>query len=114
MAAAPHDAAPHDAARPDLGDQAYFHGLGAGRFRPTHHAQGAWNADEQHLSPVAGLLAHSLQCHDPRPDLQLARIGYDVLGGIPMTELTVQVRAARPGRTIELLEAVARAGERTV
>jgi hypothetical protein len=55
-----------------------------------------------------------IERHDPRPDLQLARISYDILGLIPLREGAVSVRTLRPGRTIELVEAVLEIAGRTV
>lgn len=93
---------------------AYYERLDAERFEPTIHVQGAWNDHEQHMAPVSGLLAHALERHAPRADLVLARITYEILGLIPLEPTTVRVRTVRPGRTIELLEAVASAGGRDV
>ncbi|MFZ0160243.1 MAG: thioesterase family protein [Kineosporiaceae bacterium] len=92
----------------------YYERVGEDRYRPTRHVQGAWNDHEQHLAPVVGLLAHVVQRHDPRPDLQTARISYDVLGLIPLQESVVVVRTLRPGRTIELVEAALEVAGRTV
>jgi len=93
---------------------AYYQRLDAERFQPTAHVQGAWNDHEQHMAPVSGLLAHALERHEPRPDLVMARVGYEILGLIPLQPTTVRVRTVRPGRTIELLEAVASVGGRDV
>src|SRR5689334_16512006 len=65
------------------------------------------------MSPVAGLLAHAVERHDPRPDLQLGRISYDILGLIPLADSVVRTRTLRPGRTVELVEATLTAGGRT-
>ena len=92
----------------------YFIALGQGRYRPTEHAQGAWSPQEQHMAPVSGLLVHALERHDPRPDLQWSRISFDILGMIHHDTTTVTTRTLRPGRTIELVEAVASAGGRDV
>ena len=86
---------------------AYYQRLDVDRFQPTSHAHGAWNEGEQHMAPVSGLLAHALTRHEPRPDLALARVTYEILGLIPLAPTAVRVRTVRPGRTIELLEAVA-------
>lgn len=75
------------------------------RFEPSGHVQGAWRDDEQHMAPVSGLLAHCLLSHRPRPELQLCRISYDILGVIGAAETTVSVRTLRAGRTIELVAA---------
>lgn len=93
---------------------AYYQRLDAERFQPTVHAQGAWNDHEQHMAPVSGLVAHALERHEPRPDLVMARVNYEILGLIPLEPTTLRVRTLRPGRTIELLEAVASVGGRDV
>ena len=115
-----------DATRPDavglaalprvgrVSGDVYYEELGEGRYRPTIHVQGAWNDDEQHMSPVAGLLAHAVEVHDPRPELQLSRITYDILGFIPLAQSHVRVRTLRPGRTIELVEATMEVAGRDV
>ncbi|RJT96981.1 thioesterase family protein [Arthrobacter frigidicola] len=91
----------------------YYRSLGEGRYESTVHAQGAWNPGEQHMAPVAGLLVQNLLDCEPRPDLQLARVGFDILGMIPGGEFEISTRVLRPGRTIELLEAELRAQGRT-
>ncbi len=96
---------------------AYFERLGDHRFRATTHTGGAWRADEQHISPALGLLAHVVeQDRDARRDdrLALARLSYDILGVVPVAEVETAVRVLRPGRTIELVEASLTHGGRTV
>jgi hypothetical protein len=83
----------------------YYQSLGAGRFRSTIHAQGAWNEHEQHMSPAAGLMAESLERHEPRADMRMARLSYEILGLIPRGEFNIATTTLRPGRTIELLQA---------
>ncbi|GAB3285112.1 thioesterase family protein [Sinomonas notoginsengisoli] len=83
----------------------YYEDLGDGRYRSTIHAQGAWNAHEQHMAPASGILAHVLAQHEPRPDMRIARVSYEILGLIHAGEFEVRARTVRPGRTIELLEA---------
>ena len=50
---------------PDLipDDTAYYRRISADTFLPTLNTQGAWNAHEQHMAPVSGLLAHALTTH---------------------------------------------------
>lgn len=83
----------------------YYRDLGQGRFAATIHTQGAWNPREQHMAPVSGILAHSLEQFQPRDDLRMARISYDILGLIPDDEFEVVATMLRPGRTIELVQA---------
>ncbi|MBP9920186.1 MAG: thioesterase family protein, partial [Dermatophilaceae bacterium] len=66
------------------------------------------------MAPVSGLIAHAITRHEPRPEMQLARVTYEILGMIPALPTTVEVRTVRPGRTIELVEAVASVADRPV
>lgn len=75
-------------------------------YQPTNHAQGAWNEHEQHMAPATGLLTAELSAFKPQANLRIARISLDILGLIPLDDFTVTTRCIRPGRTIELIEAV--------
>ncbi len=101
---------------PDLPDHpsALYLRLDESTFQPTRHAQGAWNAHEQHMGPVSALVTECLMRHEPRPDLALARVTFEILGLLPAAPTRVEVRTVRPGRTIELVEATASAGGREV
>lgn len=57
------------------------------------------------MAPVAGLLTHCLERFEPREELRLARVSFDILGLIPAGEFTVELAMLRPGRTIELVQA---------
>mgnify|MGYP001554361048 CR=1 FL=1 len=48
----------------------YYYSRGDGRYESTVHAQGAWNPHEQHMAPVSGILAHSLELFRPRGYVQ--------------------------------------------
>ncbi|WP_257429024.1 thioesterase family protein [Nocardioides carbamazepini] len=73
-------------------------------FESTDAVQGPWGP-MQHGGAMAGLLARALDRCAPRPDTRLARITIELLGPVPITELRVHARIARPGRRIELLAA---------
>jgi len=93
----------------------YFERLGPHGFKPTHHASGAWRSDEQHFSPLGGLLVHAIErarAAEQRPELVLGRVSFDILGKIDLDEFEIQVETLRPGRTIELVEATAVIGQR--
>lgn len=88
---------------------AYFERLDVATFRATSAVQGAWNTSEQHIAPALGLIAHVIETdHTGRhgDGMQLTRVSYDILGVLPIEEVSVEVRVLRPGRTIELVEAV--------
>ncbi|GGY80327.1 thioesterase family protein [Streptomyces nitrosporeus] len=87
----------------------YYERVDEHRYRPTPHAGGAWDPGEQHFSPLGGLVVHALDQHlasRPGGALPVARISYDILGRLALDECEIRIEAVRPGRTIELLEAV--------
>lgn len=90
----------------------YYDRVSADTYQPTQHVQGAWNDHEQHMSPVAGLITHAIDQHQPRADVQLSRISFEILGLIPLAATTITVETIRPGRTIELIEATAMVQDR--
>ncbi|MFG3294173.1 thioesterase family protein [Streptomyces sp. NPDC048179] len=95
----------------------YFEAIDERRYKPTVHAGGAWDVDEQHFSPLGGLVVHALDRYraaGPDNGLLLSRISYDILGRLALDECEIEVATVRPGRTIELLEAVVRIAGRPV
>ncbi len=114
MSAVTTESTRHTEQGPDPSSGSYYTFLGDGAYEPTSHALGVWNPREQHMGPVSGLLAHAIDGHQPREDMQLARITYEILGMIPAEPSEVSVQTVRPGRTIELVEATLVAGGRPV
>lgn len=108
---APQNGASHRQPEPVLGS--YYRHLGGNRYESTIHAQGAWNEHEQHMAPVSGIMIHALEQFQPREDMRLVRINFDILGMIPSGEFTIETTVLRPGRTIELVQAELVAGGRT-
>ncbi|GAA1965599.1 thioesterase family protein [Catenulispora subtropica] len=95
----------------------YYQRIDEHRYKPTPHAGGAWDPGEQHFSPLGGLIVHALDQHraaHPGGDLLVSRISFDILGRLALDECEIRVEALRPGRTIELLEAVTLIGGRPV
>ncbi|QYJ05105.1 thioesterase family protein [Nocardioides panacisoli] len=87
---------------------AYFERTGDHAFTATTATGGAWQVDEQHIAPAMGLLTHLVE-EDRRArgrdDLVLGRLGFDILGPVPVAPVETSVRTVRPGRSIELVEA---------
>jgi Thioesterase-like superfamily len=98
-------------------DEAFYQELEPGRFRATEHTQGPWSDDAQHMGPPAALLTREFErCGsggDATARTSLVRLVFEVLGPVPIGELTVQATVERPGRTVELLSAELTAGGRT-
>jgi Thioesterase-like superfamily len=80
----------------------------------TSHTTGPWDARAQHGGPPSALLGRAIQRCEPRGDMIIARFTCEILGVIPVGEIRVRARLARPGRSVELLEAVASADGRDV
>ncbi|MGW3564409.1 thioesterase family protein [Streptomyces sp. NPDC000941] len=95
----------------------YYERIDEGRYKPTAHASGAWSTDEQHFSPLGGLVVHAMERHldsEARPGMLFSRLSFDILGRIALDECQISVETVRPGRTIELVEAAVTIAERTV
>ena len=89
----------------------YWRRTGERTFVPTEHVGGAWNEAEQHIAPAMGLLAHCVEVDRDgrRADAPaISRASYDILGPVPLEEVSVSVAVTRPGRTIELVRAEGR------
>lgn len=91
---------------------AFYVRRGEHRFVSTLHAQGAWQPGEQHLAPASGLVLAEVERCLPSDKL-ISRVSCDVLGVIHSGEFSIDVEVVRPGRSIELIEASMRHGDRT-
>jgi hypothetical protein len=76
------------------------------RFVPTQYTRGPWSPDHQHAGPPAALLARAVERAAGIEGGQCVRATFDILRPVPIAPLTIAVRALRPGRRIEQLEAV--------
>lgn len=86
---------------------------GDGVFRSTTWTTGPWGPDAQHAGPPAALLGRAIEATAPDA-AHVARVTCEILRPVPIEELTVQARVARPGRSVALIEAEARAGDEPV
>lgn len=96
---------------------AYFERLDHHRFLATDAVSGAWDVGHQHIAPALGLLVHAVELDRDRrrtDGLRVGRLSYDILGTVPVAEVDVAVRVLRAGRTIELVEATLRHGDRDI
>lgn len=91
---------------------AFYVRTGEHRFVSTLHAQGAWQPGEQHLAPASGLVLAEVERRLPG-DKRISRASFDVLGVIESGPFAIDVQMLRPGRSIELIQAQMRHGQRT-
>src|SRR5882757_11427333 len=96
----------------------FYEPLPGGGYRPTIHTEGAWQPGEQHMGPVSGLMVHVIEKfvaeHFGDDGLQIARLTFEILGMIPDHDMQIEVDVVRPGRSIQLLEAVLTIDERPI
>ncbi len=87
----------------------FYEPLGDGLFRSTEHTRGPWDQAFQHAGPPAALLGRAIERCEPREGFVLVRATFEILRAVPVAEVKVAARVARPGRSVEMLE-----GELTV
>ena len=83
----------------------FYEPLGDGRFNSTPHTRGPWDPAFQHAGPPSALLGRAIEQCEPRDGFVLARATFEILRAVPVAEVQVAARVARPGRSVELLEA---------
>ncbi|MGC1511322.1 MAG: thioesterase family protein, partial [Acidimicrobiales bacterium] len=84
---------------------------GVERVLPTDLARGPWDPDAQHGGPPAALLARCIERHEPEDTLFVSRVAVELLRPVPISLLTLTTRTIRPGKRVQLVETVMRAGE---
>ena len=89
-------------------DEPVFERTG-GRYVPTEHARGPWDAGALHGGAPAALLARAVERFQPADDLAVARLSYEFLRPVPMAPLELELAMLRPGRRVQLVGAGLRA-----
>lgn len=78
---------------------------------PTALTRGPWNPDHQHAGPPSALLAYAVEAAAGIERGRLARIAIDILRPVPLAPLTLEARVVRPGRRVELVQAILKAAD---
>ena len=91
---------------------AFYVPLGEGRFRSTDHTGGPWDPQLQHAGPPSALLTRAIEQHDGAWRGHIVRISVDILGPVPVAELSVETQTLRAGRSVELVQAELHSGDR--
>ncbi|MEI8082671.1 MAG: acyl-CoA thioesterase domain-containing protein, partial [Actinomycetes bacterium] len=78
-----------------------------GTYQPTAHTAGPWSPVLQHAGPPSALLARAVSRLGLGPPVaHLARVAIEVLAPVPVATLRVEARSVRPGRKVNLCEAL--------
>jgi Thioesterase-like superfamily len=75
-------------------------------FLSTEYTRGPWDPRYQHAGPPAALMARAIEHLDGGEDFSVSRFTVEVLRSIRVGPLTVQARIVRPGKRVQLAEAV--------
>ena len=78
-------------------------------FVATELSRGPWDAGSQHGGAPAALLMRAFERLPAAEGLVIARVTYELLRPAPLGELEVDAEVVRPGRRVQLAEAVLRA-----
>jgi hypothetical protein len=92
----------------------FYEQLDEATFASSPWTAGPWGPDKQHAGPPSALLARAIERFEPRDGHRLGRVSLDVLGAVPVAPLRIKVERLRSGRRLDLIEARAEAGGRTV
>jgi hypothetical protein len=76
---------------------------GSSTVTASSHTAGPWSVDAQHGGPPMALMAREAQRLGDGSRV-VARVTCDLLGPVPVAQLRVSARVARPGRSVELVE----------
>jgi hypothetical protein len=71
-------------------------------FVPSELTRGPWDPGAQHAGPPAALLGRAVEAEG----LQVGRVTVEILRPVPLAPLALTHRVVRPGRSVELVEAV--------
>jgi hypothetical protein len=94
--------------------ESFYEAVEPGVFRSTEHTVGPWSPADQHAGPPSALMVRAVEGVLPASGGRLSRVVVDLLGAVPVAELTVAARVLRPGRSVQLAEAELAAGGRPV
>jgi Thioesterase-like superfamily len=83
----------------------FYEPLGEGRYRSTVHTTGPWSPLTQHLGPPSALLVRAMEALPAAAPMMIARVTVEILGPVPVAEVSVTAEVDRPGRSVELLTA---------
>jgi Thioesterase-like superfamily len=84
------------------------------RFVPTEHARGPWDPRALHGGAPAALIASAFERVEPGSELQIARLGFELLRPVPFAPLELSTSIVRAGRRVQELAAELRSDEKLI
>jgi Thioesterase-like superfamily len=80
------------------------------RFVPTEHARGPWDPRALHGGAPAALITSAFERMEPGSELQIARLGFELLRPVPFAPLELSTSIVRAGRRVQELACELRSG----
>jgi hypothetical protein len=80
-------------------------------YEATELTRGPWDPGSQHAGPPSALLGREIERLDGGEGFQVARINLEILRPVPIGPIAVEARLARPGRSVQMIEATLSDGE---
>jgi hypothetical protein len=81
------------------------------RFVATELTRGPWDPGAQHAGPPSALIGREIERLEDSEAFQVGRLTFEILRPVPIGPVEVEARVARPGKRVQLVEAVMRDGE---
>jgi hypothetical protein len=94
------------------GVTAFYIADGADRFLPQDSTAGPWGPHSQHGGPPAALLTHGIEQLARDQGRVIGRLTMELLGPVPLSALRLTAAVVRPGRSVEMCEAILHDEER--
>lgn len=90
---------------------AAFYEPDATAFVATELTRGPWDPGAQHAGPPSALLGRAIERLDGAADFQVGRVTLEILRSVPIGPVEVDAAVARPGRSVQMVEATLRGAE---
>ena len=91
-----------------------YEAAGVDTFIATPLTRGPWFAGAQHGSAPAALLARQVERFPTDEPMHPARVTIDLLGPVPLGKVQVRTSVRKPGKRVQLMEAVMSSEDREV
>ena len=75
------------------------------RLLATELTRGPWDPGAQHAGPPSALLGREIERLEGGEGFQVARVSFEILRPVPIGPVEVEARLARPGRSVQMIEA---------
>jgi Acyl-CoA thioesterase C-terminal domain/Acyl-CoA thioesterase N-terminal domain len=89
-----------------------FYEVADGGLVATELTRGPWDPAAQHAGPPSALLGREIERVAGGEGFRVGRITVEILGPVPIGPMRVEAEVARPGRSVQMIEATLFAGKR--